>query len=191
MAATVSSPATQGPTNRVASQTGPPTPTTAERSPTTDPAIPSVSGGHRPGAEPRPDLVSVVSEGVPKRRSGESAQSVTLTTRLSVRVRARTGPSSQAEAWADVEVLDGAGGLIHSAMCSLDGVGQADADGECFGLDRTVYEGSSLLPPGSVARPAGREARKLRYRVYLVTEGDVVTDGLLHEHDLAPDAMSW
>lgn len=154
------------------------------------PAIPAEVVWYRPGAEPRPDMLNVVSESVPKGREGDSPQTLMVATWLNVQAWGRTDPFASASVWADIHVFDHAAHLIESRTYPLRRLGAA-GDGELFQLDQIVYEASSLVPPGSVGRPAGSETRKIQYRIYLETGNNVFTDGLLHQHDLAQDAVSW
>ncbi|HEY8200856.1 MAG TPA: DUF6209 family protein [Actinomycetota bacterium] len=158
--------------------------------PVNPPAIPAELVWYRPGAEPRPDMLNVVSESVPKGRQGDSPQTLMVATRLTVQAWGRTDPSMPAAAWVDIHIFDQAAQLIDSGTYPLRRLGAA-GDGELFHLDETVYEASSLVPPGSVARHAASEALKLQYRIYLELDNRLFTDGLLHQHDLAQDAVSW
>ncbi len=159
-------------------------------SPGETPTIPAESVFHRPGANPSPEMVNVFSESAPKRRVGDSPHSLSVQTRLFVQAWTRSSFPTPATAWVDVNVFDQADELIHFETFPLERREPAGGDGEFFVLDRPVYEGSSLVPAGSVARSRDREARKLQYRLYFEANGRLFTDGLLHQHDLSQDATS-
>jgi hypothetical protein len=159
-------------------------------SPGEAPTIPVESVFHRPGANPSPEMINVFSERALKRRVGDSPHSLSVETRLFVRAWTRSSSLASAAAWADVHIFDEDDELIHFETFPLEQREPAGGDGEFFVLDRPVYEGSSLVPAGSVARSRDREARKLQYRLYFQAHGRLFTDGLLHQHDLSEDAAS-
>lgn len=154
------------------------------------PTIPAESVSYRPGANPSPEMVNVFSERARKRRVGDSPHSLNVQTQLNVMAWTRNLSSAPGTAWVDVHVFDQADELIHLETFPLRHQGAAGGGGEFFMIDQPVYEGSSLIPAGSVARSRDREARKLQYRLYFETSGRLFTDGLLHQHDLPEDAAS-
>jgi hypothetical protein len=88
--------------------------------------------------------------------------------------------------WADLHVFDGHDVVIHHQTMGLQWQMPGGGNGDSFGLDATVYHGSTA-PPGPVSpRP---DARKLQYRLYYQVSGGVYTDGVAHEHRLPEDAV--
>lgn len=159
-------------------------------SPGNPPTIPAESVLHRSGARPSPEMINVFSERASKRRSGDSPHTMTVETRLFLQAWGPNRPPSPAAVWVDAHVFDEADNLIHSETCPLDYQEPAGEQGGFYVLDRPIYRGSSLVPAGSVGRSSDRAAQKLQYRLYWEADGQLFTDGLLHQHDLPQDAAS-
>ncbi|MGH2687306.1 MAG: DUF6209 family protein [Actinomycetota bacterium] len=153
------------------------------------PSIPADFVAYRWGAVPRLDLIHVVSERVAKHRTVASPHSLSIETRLVVQVWAAGAPGG-CNVWLDTHVFDEGSHVVDSATFPLEAMGPAESGGRFFVVDRPIHEGSSLVPPGSVARAKCEAVRKLQYRLYCELEGQTYTDGLLHQHDLPPDAAT-
>ena len=159
--------------------------------PALDPSpIPPKSVAYRWGAGPRLDLVHVVSEHVAKHRSAASPQALGIETRLFIQAWTESDLPPPRSAWVDIHVFDEANQLVHSETLPLQPAGPAESGGLFFVLDRPIHESSSLAAPGSVARAKSEAVRKLQYRLYYQVNGQTFTDGLLHQHDLPPDAFT-
>jgi hypothetical protein len=158
--------------------------------PASDPSsIPADSVAYRWGAVPRLDLIHVVSERVAKHRTVASPHAVSIETRLFVQAWAAGGPEG-CSVWLDVHVFDEGSQVVHSATFPLEPMGPAESGGQFFVVDRPIHEGSSLVAPGSVGRARSEAVRKLQYRLYCELDRGTYTDGLLHQHDLPPDAAT-
>ena len=88
--------------------------------------------------------------------------------------------------WADVHVADEHGAVGKSATYTLGYSSSPDGNGDYFELNESVHSGSGSVP-GSVW--FGMDARKVQYRLYYEANGEVFTDGVLHEHDILPDTV--
>jgi uncharacterized protein DUF6209 len=160
--------------------------------PSAEPAtIPAESVAYRWGAIPRLDIVHVVSEHVSKRRTAASPHALSIETHLFVQAWAASHLLPEPRAtWLDIHIFDDANELIRSQTLPMTPGGAAESGGEFFVFDRSIYEGSGLMAPGSVARVKAETARKLQYRLYCQAGDQIFTDGLLHQHELVPDATT-
>jgi hypothetical protein len=136
-------------------------------------------------------MVSVLDEAATKTNKKESAApsrggaGLDLETALAVQVRVR-GASDPSYCWMDVHVFDGDDELIRSETLPLQFVCAAeDGDGDIYGFDAKVYRGTGASPGSVWLAP---DARRVQYRVYFETGGTVFSDGLLRQHELAPDS---
>ena len=89
--------------------------------------------------------------------------------------------------WADVHVFDHDGALVARQTCPLEYARPAGDGGDVFRLDRAVYDGTTATLRSVEPRP---DARLVEYRVYGELEGQVFTDGLLHDCVLRADVIS-
>ena len=89
--------------------------------------------------------------------------------------------------WADVHVFDHDGAVVASETCAFEYARPAGDDGDLFQLDCAVYEGTTVTPGSAETRP---DVRLVQYRLYGELEGQVFTDGLLHECVLRADVIS-
>jgi hypothetical protein len=136
-------------------------------------------------------MVSVLDEAATKTNAMESSRpsrggaGLDLETALAVQVQVRRvdGP---AYCWMDVHVFDGDDALIRSETLPLQHARAAEVDGcDVYAFDASVYRGSGATPGSVWLAP---DARRVQYRVYYETDGTVFSDGLLRQHELAPDA---
>jgi hypothetical protein len=154
-------------------------------------SIPAESVAYRWGAIPRLDVVHVVSEHVSKRRTVASPHALSIETHLFVQAWAASHLLPEPPTtWLDIHIFDDANELIHSQTLPMTSGGAAESGGEFFVFDKPIYEGSNLVAPGSVARVKAETALKLQYRLYCQTGVQTFTDGLLHQHELVPDATT-
>ena len=89
--------------------------------------------------------------------------------------------------WADVHVFAHDGALVASETVPFVFERPAGDGGDVFRLDRAVYEGTTASPGSAELRP---DVRLVQYRVYREANGQVVTDGLLHQCVLRSDSSS-
>lgn len=153
------------------------------------PRVPAQPVIYRTGALTRPDVVNVLEQSATKvnvfpptpwgTREGSNLQ-----TMLKVLAWVRE-TSFGASTWIDVHVFDGHDELIHSLTINLpySGTG-SNFQYEYSGV---IYQGSTATP-GSVQPRA--EAHKVQYRLYYKMHDEVFTDGILHQQELQPDALT-
>jgi len=89
--------------------------------------------------------------------------------------------------WADVHVFAHDGALVASETVPFVFERPAGDGGDVFRLDRAVYEGATASPGSAELRP---DVRLVQYRVYREADGQVVTDGILHQCALRSDSSS-
>lgn len=130
-------------------------------------------------AEASKDMVNVLRTSydhlsVRRRRRGQSAGTgpADLHTRLVVEAWVRNVAYAK-EVWVDTVLLDADGVPVRSDRFGLDYLGPGGGDGDRFGMAQ------KLPSPGPFP-----DGRRLRYRLYYRVNGEVFTDGLLHEHPL-------
>jgi hypothetical protein len=136
-------------------------------------------------------VVSVFDEAATKTNRQESATpsrggaGLDLETALAVKVRVRPA-DGPAYCWMDVHVFDAADELITSETLPLQFLEPDDqGGGEIYGFDAKVFRGSGASPGSVWLAP---DARRVQYRLYFETDGTVFSDGLLRQHELAPDS---
>jgi hypothetical protein len=89
--------------------------------------------------------------------------------------------------WADVHVFGHDGALVSSETCTFVYERPAGDGGDLFRLDCVVYQGATVTPGSAMPRP---DVRLVQYRIYTELEGQVFTDGLLHDCLLNADVVS-
>lgn len=89
--------------------------------------------------------------------------------------------------WADVHVFGHDGARVASETCGFAYERPAGDGGDVFRLDRAVYEGATVTPGSADLRP---DVRLVQYRLYCELDGQVLTDGLVHDCVLKSDAIS-
>jgi hypothetical protein len=58
--------------------------------------------------------------------------------------------------------------------------------GDVFTFDAQIYQGSGGGPAWN-----NPDARSVRYRLYYEVDGQLFTDGTLHENEVQPDDVVW
>jgi hypothetical protein len=155
------------------------------------PRIPARPVSYRSGALTRPDIVNLLEQSAvkinvfPLPAGGGSPQGTNLQTMLKLVAWVKE-TTFGANAWIDVHLFDGQDGLIHAETLTLPYAGVGSAFQYAFA--GSVYQGSTATPGSVQSRP---EARKLQYRLYYEVTHQVFTDGVLHQHELQDDAMTW
>lgn len=147
--------------------------------------IPLESVEPRAGAVPNRDMVVVLEESATKidAKAG-GGTGLDLETVLSVRAWVpRRGDVRYC--WFDLHVFDDCDRVIRSETLPLEHVGEAQDGGDVFAFEGSIYRGTGASPGSVWLAP---DARKLQYRVYYEVDGTVFTDGLLRQHEVAPDS---
>jgi len=100
-------------------------------------------------------------------------------------VRAVTGhPAAAADTWADVHVFDASGELIHAGTVVFERL-KRTADPAIRVWEDEVYQGSGGgSGMGVWSRP---DAHTVQYRLYCEVDGQVFTDGVLHQFEVPAD----
>jgi hypothetical protein len=150
-------------------------------------SVPEASVVLRPDARVDPARIHVIDDAASKGQTSIGAGGSRLQTDLVVRARLDTIDRSAA-AWADVHVFDAAGELI-----SVDTIGLQESaeptDDTVRVWDGDVYQGSGGgSGMGVWSRP---DAHTVQYRLYSEVDGNLYTDGVLHEFDVPADAEVW
>ena len=107
-------------------------------------------------------------------------------THLHVEARVRNTTYAK-NVWADVHVFGHDGALIASETRAFAYARPAGDGGDIFRLDGAVFEGATVTPGSATPRP---DARLVQYRVYCEFDGQVFTDGVLHDCVLKTDVVS-
>jgi hypothetical protein len=91
------------------------------------------------------------------------------------------------EVWIDVHVFDRAASLIQTATFGLAWEGSAGGSADLFRFSGEIYRGLTATPGSVSPRP---NAWLVQYRLYYVVEGNMYTDAILHQLELADDAVT-
>ncbi|MGI9023692.1 MAG: hypothetical protein ACR2HV_10790 [Acidimicrobiales bacterium] len=151
--------------------------------------IPLQSVAYREGAEPRPDMVSVLDADAVKENAkppgptGDAA-GLELETRLKVQAWVRNIDPAK-HSWLDLHVFDENNQLIRGETLALEYLKAAGDEGDVYAFDGSVHRGTGAVG-GSVW--FGPDVRKVQYRLYYEVNGTVFSDGLLCQHELAADS---
>jgi Family of unknown function (DUF6209) len=153
------------------------------------PRVPTRPVSYRSGAVTRPDVVNVLEHratkvnAFPAPQGGGSPRDTNLQTSLAVLAWVRESPYG-ANAWIDAHIFDDRDELIHAETLTLSYRGLAGAFSYEFG--GVVYQGATATLRSVEPRP---DARTLQYRLYYELNYHVFTDGILHQFELAEDAL--
>ena len=94
------------------------------------------------------------------------------------------GAEATADTWADVQIFDATGEVIHAGSVTLDAPG-GRTDPALRVWHDEVYQGSGGgSGMGAWSRP---NAHAVQYRLYSRRDGQVFTDGVLHQFDVPAD----
>ena len=153
------------------------------------PRVPAQPVPYRSGAITRPDIVNVLEQSITKVNVFPSTpwgppEGLNLHTTLKVVAWVRE-TSLGAKAWIDIHVFDGDDGLIHSETVTAPYTGFGST--YRYEYSGMIYQGSTATPGSVQPRP---EARKAQYRLYYEIGNNLFTDGILHQYDLQPDAVT-
>lgn len=141
----------------------------------------------RTGSDRSLEMVNVFSEAASKTRhlfgtSGSSGSE--LQTHLSLTAWVRN-VAYQKNVWIDLHVFDPDDNLASTQTLTLSYSGSAGGNGDFFSLDQEVFQGSGGVPGSVWPRP---DARRIQYRLYYQVNGQVFTDGILHQRTIEADA---
>lgn len=164
------------------------TSTLLQRAPSAD-AAPSVS--LRDGANVDPTVLRVAGNAAVKHntftsRPGYPSSSAHWQTHL--HLDAWVANTTYAKnLWVDVHVFGHDGALVSSETRALEYASPAGDGGDLFRVDCAIYEGATATPGLAEPRP---DVRLVQYRLYTQLDGQVFTDGLVHECALKSDVVS-
>jgi len=139
----------------------------------------------RPAAVVDRGRIHVVEDSASKQQASMHPSGVRLHTELVVRARIMSAAASTT-AWADVHIFDATGELIHAGRVALRQPKEtAAADQATLVWDGDVYQGSGGgSGMGVWSRP---DAHTVQYRLYCELNGQVLTDGILHQFEVRAD----
>jgi Family of unknown function (DUF6209) len=147
--------------------------------------VPEQSVALRPEAMIDPSRIQVVQDAAAKAQTGTGTTGSTLRTDLQVSARI-TRPSELTTAWADIHVFDATGELIHRDTIALHRPDPGPAEKITHTWNASVYQGSGGGSGAGVwSHP---DAHSVQYRLYCQIGQQVITDGVLHQFDVPPDA---
>jgi hypothetical protein len=139
----------------------------------------------RPEAIVDPQRIWIVEDAASKAEVRFGAGGSQLQTGLVIRVHLER-PSATTNAWADIHLFDAADEAIHAMTVQLE---EADPERNDPGLrvwDSEVYSGSGgASGTGVWSRP---DVHTVQYRVYCQVDGQVFTNGILHQFTLPADS---
>lgn len=151
------------------------------------PRIPAQPVLYRAGAQRRPDITNVRAFRVSKVYAfPRPAQGPIAGTDIQIHLDLDAWVSHSAwgaSAWIDVHVFDGHDALVHAETIPLSYTGWGP--NQQFSFAGKIFQGSTATPGSVSPRP---DARKVQLRLYYEIDGQVFTDGVLHQAELPEDA---
>ena len=146
---------------------------------------------YRDDAIPRPDLVNVAGQFAIKRNVFPTPPNgppvgKDLRTSLTLRVWVKNLAYAK-DVWVDLHVFDRSGTRIVAATFGLPWEGSASGVGDLFRFDGEIYQGLTATPGSVSPKP---NAWLVQYRLYYAVEGQTYTDAILHQLELADDAVT-
>jgi hypothetical protein len=160
------------------------------RFPVTGPANPVDNVGYRAGAITDPSMVNTfrqLSSKVLRFFTDNPSDGRELDTRLAVEVWVRN-LAFEKRVWIDVHVFDDSSSVALAATFPIPYEGPGGGGGDVFKFDAKIYQGSGG-GPGSAWDHS--DARNVQYRLYYEVNGQLFTDGILHEDEVQPDDVVW
>jgi hypothetical protein len=150
--------------------------------------VPEPSVALRADAVVSPSKIRVVEDAATKEATASRSTGKRLNTGLVVRAHVE---DSETDTWADIHIFDATGELIHAGSVILQHRESA-IDGSLFVWEDDVYQGSGGGSGiGVWSRP---DAQMIQYRLYckaqrpvFEAQGQIFTDGVLHEFDVPAD----
>ncbi len=152
------------------------------------PRIPAQPVAPRAGALWRPDIVNVRTAQIAKvnafpRRADGPSIGKDIQTRLDLAAWVSHSVWG-ASAWIDLHVFDGNDVLVHAETLTLAYTGSGSS--HQYGFAGKIFQGSTATPGSVSPRP---DVRKVQFRLYYELEGQVSTDGILHQAEVPEDAL--
>lgn len=152
------------------------------------PRLPAQPVVYRAGAQPRPDVTNVRSATIAKvnafpRPAGGPSIGKDIQVHLDL-VASVSHTAWGANAWIDFHVFDGHDVLIHAETLTLAYTDWGPI--QQYGFAGKIYQGPTATPGSVSPRP---DARKVQYRLYYEIDGQVFTDGILHQAEVPEDAL--
>jgi len=144
---------------------------------------------YRSNAQPARDVVNVVELAVEKQRHQfappGSIVSAGSELRTVVKLMAWVRNVTYVKhVWFDAHVFDGGNQRVHAQTVPLRYKGDGGGGGDLFEFDDVLFLGSRGQPGSVSPRP---DARRLQLRLYCELDGQLFTDGILHDHALPED----
>ena len=157
-----------------------------------NPDEPSDPVRYREEAIPSPEFVNVVDQTTIKknafpRPSNGPPVGKDLRTFLDVRAWVRNIAFAKA-VWIDLHVFDRSASRIQAATFGLAWEGSAGGVADLFRFEGEIYRGSTATPGSVSPRP---DAWLVQYRLYYAVEGNMYTDAVLHQLELAKDEVTF
>jgi hypothetical protein len=156
-----------------------------------DPLEPEDPVRYRDGALPRPDLVNVVRQSAIKRNvfpPPPSGPPVGKDLRTSLSLRAWVKNIAYAkDVWIDLHVFDRSTTRIVARTFGLPWEGSASGVGDLFLFEDEIYQGLTATPGSVSPKP---NAWLVQYRLYYAVQGQTFSDAILHQLELADDAVT-
>jgi hypothetical protein len=158
--------------------------------PVSGPATPIDNVRYREGAITDAGMVNTFEESARKVLrffTDDPSDGRELDTRLALKAWVRN-VAFEKRVWVDVHVFDNTGQRVKAATFRLDYLSPGGGGGDVFTLDVQIYQGSGGGPGSAWDHP---DARRVQYRLYYEVNGQLFTDGILHEHEVQPDDVVW
>jgi hypothetical protein len=147
---------------------------------------------YREGAIPSPGFVNVLDQTAIKKNvfpapPTGSPVGKDLRTFLDVRAWVRNIAFAK-DVWIDLHVFDRDLNRIQAATTGLPWEGSAGGFADLFRFAGEIYRGLTATPGSVSPRP---NAWLVQYRLYYAVEGEMYTDAILHQLELADDAVTF
>ncbi|MGK3987761.1 DUF6209 family protein [Sorangium sp. So ce136] len=150
--------------------------------------IPAQPVVYRAGAQARPEITSVRSATIAKVNAfPRPADGPSIGKDIQVHLDLVASVSRSAwgaNAWIDFHVFDSHDALIHAETLTLAYTGWGPV--QQYSFAGKIYQGPTATPGSVSPRP---DARKVQYRLYYEIDGQVFTDGILHQAEVPEDAL--
>jgi Family of unknown function (DUF6209) len=147
--------------------------------------VPEASVALRSDATIDPSRISVVDDAASKAQVATSATGSALGTELKISAKL-TGADSSTLAWADIHVFDATDDVVHTGTLELQAPVLTAEQAIVQTWSANVYQGSGGGSGAGVwSRP---DVHSVQYRLYCRMNGQLFTDGVLHQFDVPPDA---
>jgi hypothetical protein len=147
--------------------------------------VPEASVSLRSDAIVDRSRISVLDDAASKAQVATSATGSALGTELKISAKL-TGADTSTVAWADIHIFDATDDVVHAGTLELQGPTLPSEQTVVQTWSANVYQGSGGGSGAGVwYRP---DVHSVQYRLYCRMNGQLYTDGVLHQFDLPPDA---